>query len=188
MAAAKVHEDRRKQIETDCVAEAWRTGATSAVTALGIAGAAVGGANYFFQGFRSSLGVSGKAALVVSPQKRFSLHSVHPSSTEVCSPTIGTSLDCLSCRFLQHLQFFGSIQSSLCMTAPRSGNMSCLSSRGKASHHKHHDRVAYAICTVLSNNNASTSVTHICATQEMAALAAGCLDLLSSVALRCGRP
>lgn len=66
MAAAKIDEDRRKQIETDCVAEAWRTGATSAATALGVAGAAVGGANYFFQGFRSSLGVSGKAALVVS--------------------------------------------------------------------------------------------------------------------------
>lgn len=66
MAAAQVDEDRRKQIETDCVAEAWRTGAKSAITALGVAGAAVGGANYFFQGFRSSLGVSGKAALVVS--------------------------------------------------------------------------------------------------------------------------
>lgn len=66
MVAAKVDEDRRKQIESDCVAEAWRTGATSAVTALGVAGAAVGGANYYFQGFRSSLGVSGKAALVVS--------------------------------------------------------------------------------------------------------------------------
>ena len=73
MAAAKVDEDRRKQIEADCVAEAWRTGATSAITALGVAGAAVGGANYFFQGFRTSLGVSGKAALVVSPGEDFQL-------------------------------------------------------------------------------------------------------------------
>ena len=73
MAAAQVDADRRKQIETDCVAEAWRTGATSAVTALGVAGAAVGGANYFFQGFRSSLGVSGKAALVVSSHEMFQL-------------------------------------------------------------------------------------------------------------------
>ena len=67
MAAGKLDEDRRKKIESDCVSEAWKTGATSAVTALGLAGAAVGGANYFFQGFRTSLGVSGKAALVVSP-------------------------------------------------------------------------------------------------------------------------
>ena len=76
MAAAKVDEDRRKQIETDCVAEAWRTGATSAVTALGVAGAAVGGANYFLKGFRNSLGVSGKAALVVSPDELLHLHCV----------------------------------------------------------------------------------------------------------------
>ena len=66
MSAAKVDEDRRKKIEADCVAEAWKSGATSALTALGLAGAAVGGANYFFHGFRTSLGVSGKAALVVS--------------------------------------------------------------------------------------------------------------------------
>ena len=66
MPSPKIDEDRRKQIESDCVTEAWKTGATSAATALGLAGAAVGGANYFFQGFRTSLGVSGKAALVVS--------------------------------------------------------------------------------------------------------------------------
>lgn len=36
------------------------------MTALGLSGAIVGGANYFFHGFRTSLGVSGKAALVVS--------------------------------------------------------------------------------------------------------------------------
>ncbi|KAL3131951.1 hypothetical protein ABBQ38_007647 [Trebouxia sp. C0009 RCD-2024] len=67
MSAGKVDEDRRKQIESDCVSEAWKIGAKSAATALGLAGAAVGGANYFFHGFRTSLGVSGKAALVVSP-------------------------------------------------------------------------------------------------------------------------
>lgn len=67
MSAGKIDEDRRKQIESDCVSEAWKIGAKSAATALGLAGAAVGGANYFFHGFRTSLGVSGKAALVVSP-------------------------------------------------------------------------------------------------------------------------
>lgn len=66
MSAGKIDEDRRKQIESDCVSEAWKIGAKSAATALGLAGAAVGGANYFFHGFRTSLGVSGKAALVVS--------------------------------------------------------------------------------------------------------------------------
>ena len=81
MAAGKLDEDRRKQIESDCVSEAWKTGATSAVTALGLAGAAVGGANYFFQGFRTSLGVSGKAALVVSP--------THPRILSACMRSRG---------------------------------------------------------------------------------------------------
>lgn len=87
-AQAKIDEDKRKQIESDCVAEAWRTGATSAITALGLAGAAVGGANYFFQGFRNSLGVSGKAALVVSHgHVPFNLHCVHARAGVISNST-----------------------------------------------------------------------------------------------------
>ena len=56
---------KRQEIGAECTSAAWKAGATSAATALGLAGAAVGGANYFFQGFRRALGVSGKAALVV---------------------------------------------------------------------------------------------------------------------------
>ena len=66
MSAAQVNEQRRKEIQQKCTKEAWQVGGKSALTALGLAGAAVGGANYFFHGFRTSLGVSGKAALVVS--------------------------------------------------------------------------------------------------------------------------
>ena len=140
MAAAKVNDDRRKEIETDCVAEAWRIGATSAITALGVAGAAVGGANYFFQGFRSSLGVSGKAALVVSADAFLHLQCVHVAlmqdPVEYCSSIICATLSCYSCRCLQRLQFSGSIQSWPCMSAPRSDSLNYLSSREKASHHK----------------------------------------------------
>lgn len=66
MSAGQVDSDRRKQIQDDCTSEAWASGAKSALTALAIAGATVGAANTFFAGFRRSLGVSGKAALVVS--------------------------------------------------------------------------------------------------------------------------
>ena len=66
MSAGQVDSDRRKKIQDDCTAEAWAVGVKSAFTALAVAGLAVGGANTFFNGFRTSLGVSGKAALVVS--------------------------------------------------------------------------------------------------------------------------
>lgn len=66
MSAAQIDEQRRKEIGESCTNEAWKAGATASVTALGLAGAVVGGANTFWQGFRRSLGVSGKAALVVS--------------------------------------------------------------------------------------------------------------------------
>ena len=68
MSAAAIDEERRKQIQAECESEAWAVGGKAAATALALSGATVGGANYFFQGFRRSLGVSGKAALIVSCQ------------------------------------------------------------------------------------------------------------------------
>ena len=66
MSAAQVNEQRRKEIQERCTKEAWKVGGNSALTALGISGAVIGAANYFSHGFRTSLGVSGKAALIVS--------------------------------------------------------------------------------------------------------------------------
>lgn len=66
MSAGQVDNDRRKKIQDDCTAEAWAAGAKSSLTALVLAGATVGAANTFLAGFRRSLGVSGKAALIVS--------------------------------------------------------------------------------------------------------------------------
>ena len=177
MAAAKIDEDRRKQIEAACVAEAWRTGATSAITALGVAGAAVGGANYFLQGFRTSLGVSGKAALVVRPDTDFQLALC--ACQTLCS-TKCARISRHSCRCLQHLQCFGSTQSWPCMSAPRRSNLSYLSSLGKASHQH---EVAYALGSVLASGNASTCFSQICAIEETATCTARCQDMLCSVAL-----
>ena len=66
MSAAQLDEQRRQEIGERCKKEAWKEGAKASLTALGLAGATVGAAHTFWHGFRTSLGVSGKAALVVS--------------------------------------------------------------------------------------------------------------------------
>ena len=123
MSAAKVDEDRRKEIGEACKAEAWRTGATSALTALGLSGAAVGGANYFFHGFRTSLGVSGKAALVVS--------SVH------CGAALYACVSGLTCmpsfRCPQLLPCSGCILNWHCTNAHKNVSSRHLRSPGKRS-------------------------------------------------------
>jgi hypothetical protein len=73
MSAAQLDEQRRQEIGKRCKKEAWQAGTKASLTALGLAGATVGGANTFWHGFRTSLGVSGKAALVVS--YRATLHT-----------------------------------------------------------------------------------------------------------------
>ncbi len=90
MSAAQVDEKRRKQIEDECTKEAWKAGATASATALGLAGATIGGANYFFHGFRTSLGVSGKAALIVSRLAACMLVTpqVHLSSARATSTAV----------------------------------------------------------------------------------------------------
>ncbi len=73
MSAAQLDEQRRQEIGKRCKKEAWQAGTKASLTTLGLAGATVGGANTFWHGFRTSLGVSGKAALVVS--YRATLHT-----------------------------------------------------------------------------------------------------------------
>ena len=57
----------RQAVQKDCVNEAIWAGAKSAAWAGAIAGLAVGLAHQFSQTFRTSLGVSGKTALIVRP-------------------------------------------------------------------------------------------------------------------------
>ena len=59
-------EDRAAKKE-DCVREALVAGGKGALFGFVGSAAVVGAANHFSQSFRSSLGVSGKTALVVSP-------------------------------------------------------------------------------------------------------------------------
>ena len=106
MSAAQVDQDRRQRIGAECEAEAWRVGAKAAVTALGLAGAAVGGANYLFRGFRTSLGVSGKAALIVSTAQGACLRCMLYMLLQ-SRQWRGQILVC--CRSLRHLQCSGSI-------------------------------------------------------------------------------
>ena len=54
------------QARDSCVQEAIRGGFIAGITALAAAGLSVGLANHFWPAFRSSLGVSGKTALIVS--------------------------------------------------------------------------------------------------------------------------
>jgi len=57
----------RKKTQADCVNESIKTGAKSAAWALATSGSIVLLANQFLPTFRTSLGVSGKTALIVSP-------------------------------------------------------------------------------------------------------------------------
>ena len=56
----------RKKTQADCVNESIKTGAKSAAWALATSGSIVLLANQFLPTFRTSLGVSGKTALIVS--------------------------------------------------------------------------------------------------------------------------
>lgn len=61
----KEEEDRR-QVQEQCTSEAATAGFKAAGAALAASAVAVGAANTYAPGFRRALGVSGKAALVVS--------------------------------------------------------------------------------------------------------------------------
>ena len=56
----------REQHKDDCVKEALISGAKASALALGTSSLLVGVANQFLPSFRTSLGVSGKTALIVS--------------------------------------------------------------------------------------------------------------------------
>ena len=59
----------QEKAQDECTAEATAAGFKAAAQALVAAGTAVGLANQFWAGFRRSLGVSGKTALIVSTSK-----------------------------------------------------------------------------------------------------------------------
>ena len=66
MAPSKAPADGdRKQTQSDCVTEAIWAGAKSSAWAGATSGSLVALANQFWPAFRSSLGVSGKTALIV---------------------------------------------------------------------------------------------------------------------------
>lgn len=128
MAAVKIDADRRKQIESDCVSEAWKTGATSAVTALGLAGAAVGGANYFprIQDF-SRRQREGRSC------RTFHSTTLQLACRCYCQEQIRANADVIPSprRCLQHSQCFGCTQSLLCTSVLRRNSLSYWSSHGE---------------------------------------------------------
>ena len=73
--AAQKQEEERQKVQKDCVWEAAASGGKAAAFAGVCSVSTIGLANRFSEGFRHALGVSGKAALVVSP--RYSGMLVH---------------------------------------------------------------------------------------------------------------
>ena len=65
--AAQKQEEERQKVQQDCVWEAAASGGKAAAFAGLCSVSTIGLANRFSEGFRHALGVSGKAALVVSP-------------------------------------------------------------------------------------------------------------------------
>lgn len=65
--AAQKQEEERQRVQKDCVWEAAASGGKAAAWAGLCSASTIGLANHFSEGFRHALGVSGKAALVVSP-------------------------------------------------------------------------------------------------------------------------
>ncbi len=66
MSKEKALEELRKQTQQDCVQQSLVAGGKAAGWALATAGTLVFLANQYLPAFRSSLGVSGKTALIVS--------------------------------------------------------------------------------------------------------------------------
>ncbi|KAK9850079.1 hypothetical protein WJX84_008125 [Apatococcus fuscideae] len=79
--AAQKQEEERQKVQKDCVWEAAIAGGKAAAWAGLCSVTTIGLANHFSEGFRHALGVSGKAALMVTPvfgmyflQSQLSLH------------------------------------------------------------------------------------------------------------------